>query len=215
MGVALATIVLGGLELWYRSLLPGLLPQASTVSSPKLVRDAIWIDDCAGNGDPYLRPVYPFLIGSFLAREGPDTSLSAGIARMTLPPPAVHREGNLRRMLRAMALATWVSRHWTPEQALNTYAALAWLGDDRYGVTEGSAFLFGKDITELSVAETALLVATIRSPNRLSPLCHAERALQARNDLLQRMGRAGIIDEKEIAASLAAPLGVRGDCTTS
>jgi membrane peptidoglycan carboxypeptidase len=112
-----------------------------------------------------------------------------------------------------MALVTWVSRHWTAEQALNTYAALAWMGDNRHGVIEGSAFLFGKDVNELSLAETALLVVTIRSPRSLSPLCRPERALEARNDLLQRLGRAGIADGKEIAASLASPLGVRGHCT--
>ncbi len=209
--LALVSLVLIALEMWYRSLLPAALPQPSAMTAPKLVRDAIWLQDCAGLGDPQLHRVYPFLLGSLVAGRGADLSLSAGLARMSLAPESP-RESSVKRMLREMALATWISRHWTVEQALDTYASLSWMGDDRYGVHDGALFLFGKDLSALTVAEIALLVATIRSPTAFSPLCHPERALKARNDLLQRMDVAGLLDHRDVIVSLSASLGVRGEC---
>ena len=210
---ALSFAVLAALEASYHGLLQAQLPQPSPISSPKLVRDAIWVYECAGDGTPRLRPVYPFLLGSLLSRTRSDDCLATVVARLTLEMP--HQEGNLKRILRELALSTWISRHWTAEQALDTYAALVWMGDNRHGVHEGAPALFGKAVNELSVADTALLVATIRSPRSFSPLCHPDRALRARNDVLSRLDRSGLVDHQEIATSLAAPLGVQGQCAAS
>ncbi len=121
-------------------------------------------------------------------------------------------EKHLRYLFRQLALATWVSRHWTADEALDTYASLLWLGEDRYGVAEGAAFLFGKNVNDLTVAETALLIVVTRSPKRYSPTCHPDRARLARDDLLQRMLDARLIDQKAFSEALVSGLDVQGSC---
>ena len=103
-------------------------------------------------------------------------------------------------------------RHWTADEALDTYASLLWVGGDRHGVAVGAAFLFGKDVNHLTPADTALLVVMTRSPKTYNPLCHPERAREARNELLQRMLAAGLLDQKSFSEAVTSDLGALGSC---
>lgn len=205
--VATAVAAAAGLEIWYRSLLPAELPQPSRREIPRLLKRTLWAYDFRGDGDPRLSPVYPFFVG-FLLR-GPDArhSLATGVARFFGQP-----ERGLDYVLHQAALATWISRSWSAEDALKTYASHLWMGRDHIGVEAGAMLLFGRAVGDLTIPETALLVATAQSPNALSPVCHPERAQAARQMVLERMLGVGLIDDLEFARAVASPLGVRGAC---
>lgn len=213
--LALVAVALGALELWYRSLLPRELPTASGTPQPVLVREMIWLHECRGHGTPRLRPIYPFLFGPILfARDRADACLATGVARL-LTPSSPKPERHLRRVVREAALATWVSRHWTAEQALDTYASEVWIGQGVHGLRDGAGAFFGKRLESLDVAELALLVAVIRSPSGLSPLCHPERARAARDEVLRSLADAGWLDPQGLSEASAKDLGVQGACPPS
>jgi len=211
-GVVLALVLAAvcGLELWYWSLLPSELPSVSTSSYPPLIRNTIWLYQCSGKGEPRLRPIFPFLVGFLLHEPSPETRLSGSVARHLVKFGAGERQ--FKRVLREIALATWISRHWTVDHALDTYASEAWTGDHRRGIREAASALYDKEVGSLSVDEVALLVAMTRAPSRLSPLCHPDRARQARDELLGRMKEAGLLDAQELSRATSADLGVRGTC---
>ena len=203
-------LCLVALEVWYRTLLPPQQPQPSVTSSSQLTREMMWLYHCAGQGRPRLRPIYPFLLGSLFRDPHSQGSLAAGVTRLLLSYDKPERP--LKRVFRELALATWVSRHWTANEALDTYASLVWMGDGRYGVAEGAAFFFGKDASQLTVAETALLIVMMRSPKAYNPLCHPARARKARDDLLERMLAARLLDQQAVSKALAADLGAQAVC---
>jgi Transglycosylase len=208
--LAFGAVCLVALEVWYRTLLPSQLPCPSDSSSSQLVRDTMWLYQCAGHGRPHLRPIFPFLLGSVLRDPHSDGALAAGVTRLLLSHDKPERQ--LRRALRELALATWISRHWTADEALDTYASLSWLGDSRYGMADGSAFFFRKAADDLTVAETTLLIVMMRSPRTLDPLCHPQRAREARDELIQRMFEAGVVDQLAFASARATELGTQGVC---
>ncbi len=207
---ALAIILvasLGGLEVWYRALLPSTMPVATKRAMPDLLKRTLWAYDFRAEGEPQLSPMFPFLVSIFVRRTAPPQNLAAGVARFYGQP-----ERQLPYMLHQVALATWVSRNWSAEDAINTYASHLWMGADTVGAEGGANLLFSKAVTELTVPETALLVATARSPSALSPFCHPERAIDARGQVLERMLAVRLINEAQFASAVAAPLGVRGNC---
>lgn len=77
-----------------------------------------------------------------------------------------------------------------------------------HGVGEGSRLYFGKDARELSVAEAALLAATINSPNGRSPFRFPDEALRRRDLVIDLMADQGRLAAEAVAAAKAEPLGL-------
>jgi Transglycosylase len=209
-GTTVAVIVVSALvalELWYRLLLPARMPQPSKQTVPDLLSRTLWVYDFRGDGEPRLRPSFPFIVGSIVGGPEASQNLAAGVARFYGQP---ERESQYK--LHQVALATWISRNWSTDDAISTYASHIWMGNDHLGAEEGAKRLFGKAVGQLSVPETALLVATARSPRGLDPFCHAQRATDARQAVLERMRATGVISDNEFRSAVAAPLGVSGAC---
>jgi penicillin-binding protein 1B len=103
------------------------------------------------------------------------------------------------RKIREAALATMLEIRYTKQQILETYLNEIYLGQDGavaiHGVGAASRYYFGKAVSRLSLAESALLAGMIRSPNRLAPTRHAEDAGDRRNLVLGLM-----VAQKRIAA---------------
>jgi penicillin-binding protein 1B len=87
-----------------------------------------------------------------------------------------------------------------------------YLGDDRVGLADACRHYFNKPLPNLAPQELALLAALMRSPNALHPACHPERALAARNAMLERMEEAGLLDAEAVQAAMARPLHVVVGC---
>jgi penicillin-binding protein 1B len=92
----------------------------------------------------------------------------------------------LRKFREAAMALTLEARH-EKDQILEAYLNEIYLGQDGgqaiHGVGAAARFHLGKDARELSLAESAMLAAMIRSPNRLVPSRHPVDA-RARRDLV-------------------------------
>ncbi len=208
--------VVVGLEGWYWTLLPTQLPEASAESIPTFVRDGLWLE-CGGNRKHDLHPLFPFILGSFLPWNRADATLLSQIARIhigtLLQEGKLPHETTLTFHLREAAISTWISRHWTSDQTVDTYGSLVWMGHDCRGLQAGARHLFGEKLESLSLPQVALLMAIIRSPSYYDPLSYPERGIDARNRFLQKMNKASLIDEGELEQAIATPLGVSGAVT--
>ncbi len=76
------------------------------------------------------------------------------------------------------------------------------------GFGEAARSYFGKDVSQLSLQESALLAGVIQSPNKLSPFTHADEALKRRNKVLDDMVDSEKITSDQAVAAKKAPLGV-------
>ena len=95
--------------------------------------------------------------------------------------------GKIRQTLRALQL----EYHYDKATILNCYTSLAPMGGNLEGITAGAWHYFGKTPAELSIGETAWLIALPQNPNRLAD---PARALAARNRVLDRALKNHIID---------------------
>src|SRR6185295_18495901 len=96
----------------------------------------------------------------------------------------------LRRKMSEAAIALILEHRFTKEQIFAMYANEIYLGQRDsfaiHGFAEAAKSYFGKDLQDLTLAESATLAGIIPAPNAYSPVQHPERAV-ARRDLILRI----------------------------
>jgi len=75
-----------------------------------------------------------------------------------------------------------------------------------FGVAEASRLFFGKDVSNISVAEAATIAGVIQQPSALSPFTNPQRCRERRNVVLQTMAESGYIDQATAARAAKEPL---------
>jgi penicillin-binding protein 1B len=107
------------------------------------------------------------------------------------------QERSTIRKVQDQFMALILERRLTKDQVLELYLNDVWLAQRGsfavHGVAEASRLFFGKHISNVSLAEAALIAGVIQSPPRHSPFEHPDRAKERRNVVLRAMVEAGFI----------------------
>jgi penicillin-binding protein 1B len=119
----------------------------------------------------------------------------------------------LGRKVEEAWLATLVEWRYPKERILEAYLNEIYLGQHGAlairGVGAGARSLFGKEVHQLTLAESALLAAILRAPNTYSPTVNPARARERRDVIIGRMQELGLIPEAQAEAARREPLRVR------
>ena len=75
-----------------------------------------------------------------------------------------------------------------------------------FGVAEASKLFFGKDVSNVSLAEAATIAGVIQQPSALSPFSNPQRCRERRNVVLHAMEDAGYIDKAAADRAAQEPL---------
>ena len=90
-----------------------------------------------------------------------------------------------------------IEKKYTKEEILEFYVNDSFLGGSAYGVQEASRYYFGKDVSEVSLPEAALLAGLFQAPGRHDPYKNPESANSRINTVLNLMYRHGYITKEE------------------
>ncbi|MEY3701157.1 MAG: hypothetical protein RI891_449, partial [Gemmatimonadota bacterium] len=113
---------------------------------------------------------------------------------------------NLLRKFREMKVARQLEARFPKERILELYLNQIPLGAGAYGVESAAQRYFGKAVTELNVAEAAMLAALPKAPARYNPRRFPDRAIQRRNSVLELMRRGGALADADASTAKAYPL---------
>ena len=116
------------------------------------------------------------------------------------------RTKTVTRKLKELVLARKLEQKLSKEEILSLYLNEVYFGHGRYGAEEAARFYFGKSISQVDVAEAALLAGIVNSPARFSPLKHPEAAKERRQYVLGQMRKHGYIDQAAFDRADAAPM---------
>lgn len=121
-------------------------------------------------------------------------------------------ERTLWRKVKELVMAVLLELHYDKEDILETYLNEIYLGQDRdraiHGIGLAAQFYFGKEVEQLTLGESALLVAMVKGPAHYDPHRHPARALERRNLVLREARDLGGITMEEYSAARSATLGV-------
>lgn len=112
----------------------------------------------------------------------------------------------VRRKLREMLLTMQVEQNFTKDEILQLYMNEVPLGGVNYGFQSASKAYFGKDVSQLTLAESAMLSGIISNPSRCAPVigtdpeCAKRRQEYVFSQLEKHSDVTGI-DKKEIDAA--------------
>lgn len=138
------------------------------------------------------------------SRQGASTLEQQLIENLT-GDSAQSISGKFKEISRAIVMAGRYSK----DMILEAYLNIAPLTGTLSGMQAGAQQYFGKDASQLTLAESATLASIPRSPVAYSPYSNPEKLLERRNWVLKLMLDQERISQADYDAAAAAPLGVR------
>jgi penicillin-binding protein 1B len=129
------------------------------------------------------------------------------------------RGKNLFSKVNEVFLSILLELTFEKEKILERYLNEVYLGQignmEVHGVAEGARHFFGKDVTELNLAETALMAGLIRGPGFYSPYRYKDRAMERQRLVLKKMVETGQIAQGEADQALQLPVHLAPPQTTT
>ena len=196
-------------------------PVALTAIQPRLVEAVLSIEDRRYYEHPGVDPIgvlgavasYATGRRSYLA--GGSTITQQLVRNVFLPTfEGISLQEARKRSYKRKALEVFVSVITTSraskDEILEMYLNNVPLGQRGsfaiFGVAEASKLFFGKDVSNVSLAEAATIAGVIQSPSALSPFNNPQRCRERRNVVLLAMADAGYIDRAMAERAAKEPL---------
>lgn len=129
-------------------------------------------------------------------REGASTITQQLVKNLFLTP-----EKSIKRKLQELILAKKVEAALSKDEILELYLNQINLGHGAYGVQAASHLYFAKDVSELTLAESAFMAGLPKAPTEYSPYNNPDKAKQRQEIVLKRMVVSGYISSVDAAAA--------------
>lgn len=108
-------------------------------------------------------------------------------------------ERKIQEQYLAIQLTKVKSKEWVLENYLNSIN----LGQNTLGVQAASRRYFGKDVSELTLSESAVIAGITKNPSRYNPVSYPEENAKRQKLVLKNMKEQGYITDKEYEDALA------------
>lgn len=108
----------------------------------------------------------------------------------------------IERKIQEQYLATELSKVKSKEWVLENYLNTINLGQNTLGVQSASRRYFGKDVSELSLSEAAVIAGITKNPSAYNPVSHPEKNEERRKLVLKNMREQEYISESEYDEAL-------------
>lgn len=101
------------------------------------------------------------------------------------------------RKIREWITAVQIEKNFTKDEIIELYLNVSYFGRSAYGIEAASRVYFGKSASELTLPESALFIALLKSPRDFDPVNNYENALRRRNLVMYNMVSVGFLDRNE------------------
>ncbi|MFC4101738.1 transglycosylase domain-containing protein [Paenibacillus xanthanilyticus] len=105
-----------------------------------------------------------------------------------------------------LLLAQKIETQYGKEKIFELYMNHIYFGEGAWGIKRAASVYFGKDVKQLTLAESALLAGIIKAPSALTPKKHPKEAKARRNVVLDLMKEQGRVDAEQYAAAIMEPI---------
>ena len=125
------------------------------------------------------------------------------------------QEQTWKRKVQEAILALQVERRYTKDQIFEMYLNEIYFGHGAYGVQAASRTYFGKNVSDLNLAEAAFLAGITKNPSFYSPFENFESGKARQELVLDNMVRANFISPEEAEAAKNQEIKIQSAPTTT
>jgi penicillin-binding protein 1A len=131
-------------------------------------------------------------VASLRIRQGAGTITGQLARKLYLNP-----ERKWSRKIREALTLLQIERTYSKHEILEMYLNHMYFENRAYGVQAAAKRYFGKNVEELKIEESALLIGILRRPGYYNPYKRPDTALQRRNLVLRNMVSCGYLSKAE------------------
>lgn len=115
-------------------------------------------------------------------------------------------EQTFMRKFTEIFISLKMEQELTKHEILELYMNKIYLGKRAYGFDAAAQVYYGKPLSELNLAQYAMIAGLPKAPSRYNPVANPSRALIRRNWILQRMLSLGMIDKTAYQTAVETPV---------
>lgn len=115
-------------------------------------------------------------------------------------------ERTFDRKIKEIIIAYRIENTISKEEILEMYLNSVYLGSGVYGVSSAARTFFDKDLSQLTLAEQALIAGLPQAPSIYSPFANQKAGLKRRDQVLRRMVRNKYITPEQMEQAKNEPL---------
>lgn len=130
------------------------------------------------------------------ASQGASTITQQVVKNILLTP-----EKKITRKIKEAILSYRIESELTKDEILEIYLNQIFFGNTAYGIKAAAELYFKKELSQVTLAEAAMLAGLPKAPSRFSPITNMPRAKQRQRYVLDQMVDAGLISRKEAEAA--------------
>lgn len=110
------------------------------------------------------------------------------------------------RKFKEIPFALQIQRELTKEEILTLYLNTIYFGAGADGIGAAAYVYYGKEVSELTLAEAAMMISLLPCPSTCNPLANPERAIARRETRLRNMLAENMISREQYEQANAAPV---------
>ena len=149
---------------------------------------------------------------SFSSKQGAST-LTQQLARTMYNNDKakyyIGQSKKITRKVKELITAIKIEQTYTKSEILELYLNSVYFGHGTYGVQAASLYYFGKDVSQVSLDESAILIGLLPAPARYSPIKYPDRAIKKRNLVLRVMADNNFLDKEKFDIAMSSLLPIK------
>ncbi|XUY27495.1 transglycosylase domain-containing protein [Agrobacterium sp. rho-8.1] len=114
-------------------------------------------------------------------------------------------ERSLERKVKEAFLALWLEANMSKKEILSLYLDRAYMGGGTFGAAAAAQFYFGKNLTDVTLAESAILAGLFKAPAKYAPHVNLPAARARANTVLSNLVQGGLMTEGQVVGARRNP----------
>jgi penicillin-binding protein 1A len=155
------------------------------------------------HGVDWYRTVAAFM-NMFLSND--DNFGGSTITQQLIKNITEYDDVTVQRKLYEIFRALELEKNYTKDEIMEWYLNAVYFGHGNYGIAAAADYYYGKEVSDLTLAETASIVGITTNPSMYSPFMNPEQNKTRQEYILNEMCDQGYITRAECDAAISEEL---------
>ncbi|MCW8329637.1 PBP1A family penicillin-binding protein [Photobacterium sp. SDRW27] len=185
------------------------IPLALDDIPPQMINAVIATEDSRYYDHPGIDPIGIARAAFVVATSGSAKQGASTITQQLARNFFLSNEKKIMRKIKEIFIAIHIEQLLSKEDILELYLNKIYLGYRSYGVGAAAQVYFGKEVSQLTLSEIAVIAGLPKAPSTMNPLYSLDRATTRRNVVLSRLFAEGYITQTELDQARSEPIVAR------